>query len=89
MDRSSSYTMSWCRKVFFCLDRGPDRNRTVPYSEPGVSLTSAFEPPHGEDFAAACHGRPRDGGRRAVWRGVVVELVVTGPLWGAGHAHPL
>ena len=21
--------------------------------------------------------------------GVVVELVVTGPLWGAGHAHPL
>ena len=32
MDRSSSYTMSWCRKVFFCLDRGPDRNRTVPYS---------------------------------------------------------
>jgi len=67
----------------FCFDR----NVTGPYSEPGVSLTSAFEPPHGEDFAAACHGRPRDGGRRAVWRGVVVELVVTGPLWGAGHAH--
>jgi hypothetical protein len=25
--------------------------------------------------------------RMARGRGVVVELVVTGPLWGAGHAH--
>lgn len=91
--------MSWCRKFSFVslllckgetiIYLGTDRTVTGPYSEPGVSLTSAFEPPHGEDFAAACHGRPRDGGRRAVWRGVVVELVVTGPLWGAGHAHPL
>ena len=35
--------------------------------------------------------RPRMGGRRAVgrWcRAVVVVLVVTDPLWGAGRARP-